>query len=734
MSTTEIERARAALQCISPDLGREQWARVGMACKAAGMDFADWDTWCQQGGTYSAADARDTWRSIKADGGIGAATLFYEARANGWRDDGKPQQASPSKAPIRAPEPPRPPRKGMGGAEVWARCEPATTQHPYCQRKGIDGAPIAGLRVVPEGDALSIAGKSVAGWLVVPAHGPAGELQSLQFIPPPGIGKKLNLPGASMAGASFTVGAHETDAPLYVCEGIGQAWACWQATGHAAICCFGWGNVATVARAIHERDSAARLVLVPDAGKESSAARIASEIGCAVATLPDGEPQNFDCNDFAAREGHDVLADLLERASEPPRPAPLLLLPVDVAGVISHPSPPPRFVWGPYLPRQQVAMLAAHGGTGKSTIALMLAVCVASGRELFGHTTEQGRVVFASLEDGADVVRHRLAFICQQWGIEPHTLAQHVAIVDGTSHPELFTAERREHGQTTASYAELRELAKGAALLVIDNASDAYAGDEIQRQQVRAFIRCLAEIARADDCAVLLLAHVDKVTSRARKADGGEGYSGSTAWNNSVRSRLFMSRAEDGTLSLEHQKSNLGPLAAPLALHWPHGGLPELDTPAAGVVAHIAERGDTTALLKLIAEFSERGEYIAPGTTSPSNAARLLAHESTYPKRKPREVFDLLRRAERAGHIERTSYRDAQRKTRERWDVTSKGRQFAGLAPTAPTARTTEDGADAAPVAPTAPTARGVIGGARAHKMAHCPPAGTANQEGETHD
>jgi hypothetical protein len=35
-------------------------------------------------------------------------------------------------------------------------------------------------------------------------------------------------------------------------------------------------------------------------------------------------------------------------------------------------------------------------------------------------------------------------------------------------------------------------------------------------------------------------------------------YSGSTAWHNSARSRLFMVRNKDGTLTLDHQKNNLG--------------------------------------------------------------------------------------------------------------------------------------------------------------------------------
>ncbi|HQD14541.1 MAG TPA: AAA family ATPase [Ottowia sp.] len=682
-----------------------------VAAHAAGLNFDAFDDWSRQAGNYDARACRDTWRSFKSGKGIGPGTLYALAAEHGYTSDKKPQQGRYS-ARSKPAAPERTQAPGMSPADVWGRCEPVTESHAYASRKGLSGEPLAGLRVVPQGDALRIRGNSMAGALAVPAYAADGTLQSLQLIP--ADGPKMNLPGAPMAGASFTVGTPEPGRPLYVCEGIGQAWACWQATGAAAMCAFGWGNVARVAAELRQQGQA--VVICPDVGKEADADKLARELHCTVAKLPEGWPQNSDVNDYAQREGADALAALLEQASEPAKPEPLLK-PVDVVNVIREPSPPPRFVWEGYCPRGEVTLFGAHGGTGKSTIALMLAAAVATGRPLFGVATERAAVVFASLEDGAAVVRHRLAHICRQWQIEPQELAG-LHIVDGTEAPELFTAEGRNEGRTTAAYAELRALvnATGAGLVIVDNASDAYGGDEIQRRSVRAFVRGLAAIARDVDAACLLLAHVDKTTSRAGKADNSEGYSGSTAWHNSARSRLFMGRAADGALTLEHQKSNHGRKREPLALRWPEHGLPEADAAPTGVVAHIAERVDTVALLKLIAEFTERSEFIAPGTTSPSNAARLLAHESIYPNRKPREVFDLLRRAERAGYIERTSYRDAQRKTRERWHVTSKGRTFAGLAPTAPTAPTTEEGADSAPVAPTAPTAQGGMGGARAHK------------------
>ena len=723
MLMSDTDRARAALQSIPPDCDRDTWVRAGMAAHAAGLDFEDFDSWSAQAGNYDARAARDTWRSFKPGKGVGAGTLHRMAGEHGH------QQGRPLQGPTKPMEPPRKPRPGMAPADVWARCEPATWEHAYIVRKAAQGVPLDTLRVVPAGDALRIGGNAMAGALAVPAYAADGTLQSLQLIPPQG--KKMNLPGAPMAGASFTVGErveigralegelsqrhgrnqHTKEdvenfpppaegrtrdlaakaagfgngAPLYVVEGIGQAWAIWQATGRAAVVCFGWGNVGTVAKQLQGH----ALVLVPDAGKEAQAETIARELGCSVAAMPEGEAQNFDCNDLAQRDGADVLAALLESAqSFKPEP---LLVPVDVAGVLTRPSPPPRFVWDGYCPRGVVTLLGAHGGTGKSTIALMLAAAVATGRGLFGIATEAAPVVFASFEDGAHIVRHRLAHICQCWGINPAELAG-LHIVDGTANPELFASDGRGPGDVTPAYGELLALVKqtGAGLVIVDNASDAYGGDEIQRRQVRAFMRALAVIAREADAAVLLLAHVDKGTSRKERSDT-EGYSGSTAWHNSARSRIFMSR-DDGLLTLAHQKCNLAKLREPLALQWPEGGLPEAVQSLSPMVQGISDRVDTKALLRLIAEFSERGEHVTTATTSRTHAAKLLAGESTYPKgRKPADVFNLLRKAERAGQLVRVMRSAENRHQKEVWEVTPQGRELAELPPLAPTAPTCAD-------------------------------------------
>ncbi|RDD94161.1 DNA primase [Acidovorax sp. BoFeN1] len=385
------------MHAIPPDLPRDEWVKVGMGAHAAGVDFDTFDTWSAGAGNYDAAASRDVWRSIKPGKGVGAGTLYRVAAEHGWRmGEGKPQQR-PVQAPRKAAEPQRKPAPGMSPAEVWNRCEAATAAHGYITAKAAAGVPLDALRVVPGGDALRIQGQSMAGALVVPAYGPQG-LQSLQLIPPPGAGKKMNLPGAPMAGASFTVGTLVPGAPVALCEGVGTAWACWQATGHPAVACFGWGNVGKVAEALRQRDAAARLVLVPDVGKEESAAEIAQAVGCAVAYMPQGEAQNFDANDLAQREGHDVLAALLEAATEPPKPEPRYkLLGADELRNL----PPLAWRVRGVLPAVGLAALYGPSASGKSFLAFDMAASIAEGQRWFDCRVEAAPVVYAALEGEA---------------------------------------------------------------------------------------------------------------------------------------------------------------------------------------------------------------------------------------------------------------------------------------------------------------------------------------------
>jgi Mrp family chromosome partitioning ATPase len=385
---------------------------------------------------------------------------------------------------------------------------------------------------------------------------------------------------------------------------------------------------------------------------------------------------------------------------------------VPVADLTDTEVAPPGWWWDGYLPAGVVTLLGAHGGTGKSTVALMLAVSVALGKPLFGVGTRRGTVAYFSAEDGADLMRHRLRWLCRGLGVDVADVAERLHILDAVTEgdPALFHevgAGGRRQGLTTPTYTALQAyvVAHDIDVLIVDNASDTFDGSEIDRAKVRGFMRALARIAQARGGAVLLLAHVDKSTSRGER-NGTEGYSGSTAWHNSARSRLYLSRDKDGALLLEHQKHNLGMLREPLRLLWLEGGIPQADEPVSGFMQHIKDGTATKALLKLVHEFTQRGESVSSATSSRTHAGKLLRKEAGFPPRlTDPELFDLLRQAERRGWVERDTYRGTDRKERERWLVTEKGAAEAGIAATAATAATSGSGASGASGASAAATA-----------------------------
>jgi hypothetical protein len=372
------------------------------------------------------------------------------------------------------------------------------------------------------------------------------------------------------------------------------------------------------------------------------------------------------------------------------RPPPFVRVDLAAFDMEAEPTPQP-WPWDGYMPPDNVTILGGHGGAGKSAIGLMLAACATAGRPCLGQATLQSNVCFFSGEDPADIVRRRLAKIIRKLELPAAQVLQRLHVLDATEgDPALYVESRiRDQmiGGTTRTYDDLRAYVEqnDIRLLIVDNASDCFDGSEIRRASVRAFMRSLAQLVRGRGGAVLLLVHVDKSTARGLSS---ESYSGSTAWHNSARSRLYLKQDRPGQLELTHEKCNLGPRLPALALEWPTDGLPGVPEQLSPVVQGIQGRNDVKAVLTLIHEFTERGEFVSPEPNSRANAHVLLSSQRGFPAslKRSAETQDLVRDAQRDGLLQRATYKGADRKPRERWDLTDKGRAAIGVAASAASA------------------------------------------------
>ena len=397
----EIERAADALHHIDAGCARDEWVRAGMAAKSAGLEFDDFNNWSASAGNYAGEnECRTVWKSFDDSGAVTPATLYGMAFAQGWKDPSKSRTKGtrPSLPIARTKQTPQTPVKQAENANavaVWERCEPATQAESYIHRK--QGKP-DGLRFYPASAPPLLIGKgeeqiNAAGGLVVPCYAPDGvTLQTLQIIPL--VGDKKNLPGASFGDGFFTVG--EVTDRVYICEGIGQAWAVNQATGAAAVVCFGAGRMATVAKVLRDKYPAAGLVIVPDKGQESKAEKIAAAVAGLMVAMPTDKPQNYDCNDFAQEFGTGALAAMLERPQ-----APLMRFKL-LSGDDLCNAPPMRWRVRGVLPVEGLAALFGASGSGKSFLMLDIAAAVAGGDyEWFGRRVTQCPVTYVCLEGEA---------------------------------------------------------------------------------------------------------------------------------------------------------------------------------------------------------------------------------------------------------------------------------------------------------------------------------------------
>lgn len=329
----------------------------------------------------------------------------------------------------------------------------------------------------------------------------------------------------------------------------------------------------------------------------------------------------------------------------------------------------------PWLPCDEVTSLPGHGGSGKSYAALILAVHVCLGWLFAGLVTTQSRVLFFSAEDGARVLRQRLAKICRALAIDPAQLDGKLFLLDASDlDPTLYREQRHASATETPLLGALAALVAklDVGLTIIDNASDVFGGNEIARAEVRGFVRSLRQRLARPGRAVLLLAHVNKASATHGKLAGSEDYSGSTAWHNSVRSRLSLTADGDNALKIEHMKANHGAMAAPVRLVW-HEGVPMVSgsyTDAGAASARAAEKdqdtADKLALVALIQDFDRRGERVTTSSQGSATAHRLLKGQPGFPKSTDSErLMRLLRELETEGGIYRRNVKTADRKFRE---------------------------------------------------------------------
>ncbi|AVA21195.1 AAA family ATPase [Rhizobium sp. NXC24] len=294
-----------------------------------------------------------------------------------------------------------------------------------------------------------------------------------------------------------------------------------------------------------------------------------------------------------------------------------------------HGQPIPARQWycEGLIPLRQVTILNGDGGVGKSLLALQIAAAGAMSLDTLEMEPWAGRTLYVGAEDEAEEFHRRLTDIATAHGKELDFLFMFRLLSLADTDALLAVPDRAGNMQPTPLWAKIVEFAREfqPRLIVLDTAADLFGGDEIKRGQVRQFIAMLRKVAISLDCAVILLAHPS-----VQGMQSGTGSSGSTAWNNSVRSRLYLTRPEgkdaDPDLRiLKTMKANYGTTGGEIKLRWKDGVFVLDDgKPAAGsmLLAAKAER----VFRDLLSLFNRTGQNVSDVTGTNYAPAKMAKH------------------------------------------------------------------------------------------------------------
>lgn len=310
--------------------------------------------------------------------------------------------------------------------------------------------------------------------------------------------------------------------------------------------------------------------------------------------------------------------------------------------------PQRRWIVTDLIPFGAVTLLGGDGGSGKSLLALQLMISAATRKPWLGLNVEPVKAFGCFCEDDESELRRRTEAILRAYDSECADLAD-LTLMSRVGEDNVLLHFGRDDNQARDSefFRQLEHEIKesGAQLIVLDSLHDLFAGNENIRPQARLFMNRLRRVALEVEGAVVLIQHpsADGLKSRS-------GTSGSTAWNNAARSRLYLERPRDGEREIVNdervlrvKKANHAPAGIKVKLRWERGCFVR-DEPVTGLMASINAQALQKQVLQAVELLEREGDRPSPSSKSPSFLPKLLLRLDTFAGI-PREDIERAMRA-----------------------------------------------------------------------------------------
>jgi len=212
-----------------------------------------------------------------------------------------------------------------------------------------------------------------------------------------------------------------------------------------------------------------------------------------------------------------------------------------------HGEPPPRrWIVPDWIAQGAVNSLYGDGGLGKTLLAQQLACSASLGARWLGLETTKSRTLAVLCEDDLGELHRRHNDIKAALGYGVGNPFDDALLWPRIGRDNLLMHWGSAKAASPGPFLEKLEQRLDRlepSLLILDTLADFYGGLELDRLQVNYFVKAIlgGMIRRRPGLTILLLGHPS-----VRGMESDAGFSGSTAWNNAVRSRLYLTRPKDG--------------------------------------------------------------------------------------------------------------------------------------------------------------------------------------------
>jgi phage/plasmid primase-like uncharacterized protein len=402
--------------------------------------------------------------------------------------------------------------------KIWTTANPASSEHPYLAKKGID---VHGARITGDGR------------LVLPLYDSDGTLATLQYIDHEG--GKLYHPGGQTGGKFWMVGSLDEPGTLFVAEGFATAATIHETTGRPVVVAYSASNLVPVTGTLREMYGAAQdIVIVADHDQSGVGQRYAEQASAKYGARMVMPPILGDANDYA-QAGHDLAGLLMPIKDD-------WLIPAD--DFCAQPSPISWLVKR-WIQSQALVMVHGPSGGGKTFVVLDWCLRMASGTEDWaGHKVRQGNVVYLAGE-GHHGLRGRVA----AW--KHHHKAGKLAMWLSKDGCDL---------NTPTGYLkvveQVRMLKDRPSVIVVDTLHRFLAGDENSAQDAKTMLDACNALMMEFNCSVILVHHTGVAEEAQHRARG------SSAWRGALDIEISIVPGKEGVpMQIVQRKSKDAELA-----------------------------------------------------------------------------------------------------------------------------------------------------------------------------